>query len=297
MRTSPTLVTQKTYLNGHPVYMGDPTRLYSSELILTVNASIVRAPEGSRVLTKSDEQLIAAMRKLKFGQIGAVKSGVTVAASETLVEVLIPAVMEEVVAVEKKLEAFLDLDAYMSKKTIAFPDRPLTLDKVKDYLSQFRSKNSQIRKDWARKAELLRDRGVKAESILKEKAAAYSEYVSITEYGVAMNVVITHYVHRPSLKATVVENCNEEQYNAFNYKETKVRKVATYRSSVVSIPIQSLVDRSDLLNAIKALVSPDRLKALHPKAEQLIIEGSSLNGQTVNFDDIRRRDSAIVAPR
>lgn len=293
MRTSSTLLTQKTYQNGLQVYYGDPSRLYSSELILTVNMAIVKSPEGSRVMTKSDDQLIAAMHKLKFGQIGAVKSGVTVAASETLVEVLVPVSFQEVVPVEKKLEAFLDLDSYMSKKTITFSNGPMTLDKVKDYLAQFRNANSQIRKGWAKKAEMLRDRGVKAESILKEKASSYSDYVSITEYGIAMNVSIAHYVNKPELKAMVVENCDNATYAAYNYKETKVRKVAVYRGPVVSIPIQNLEDRDSLLQAVKQLIQPDRLKSIHPKAEQLIIEGSPLNSQNVDFADLKKRDAAV----
>jgi hypothetical protein len=284
----------KQYQSGSPVYYGDPTRLYSSELIVSVNVSMVKSPDGSKKLTGSDEQLIAAMRKLKFGQIGAVKSGVTVSSSETLVEILTPVTMEEVVTVEENLKDLFNLDDYMSKKTIIIDEKPVTLADVKDHLSQYRAKNADIRKEWQRKAELLRDRGVKSDAIISAKEQAYSEYVSVTEYGMAMSIVITHYVQKPSIKGYVIENCSQEHFDAYNYKEGKVRKTATYRGPVVSIPIQTLVDRDSLLQAIKALIAPDRLKGVHPKAEQLIIESSPINSQSINFDDLRRHDSAIV---
>jgi len=281
------------YKNGSPVYHGDPSRVYTSEIIASVSVAIVKAPEGGKLMTQSDPQLIAAMQKLKFGQIGAVKSGVTISSSEVVIEALVPVTMEQVVSVKDALISKLDLDQYIKQYKYTVSGQQMTLEQVKAILSKSREKNREIREGWSKKAVLMRQRGASSEEIVQEKKAAYAEYLSVSAYQIAVSISLTHYVHKPSLKGTVVENCNEEQYNAFNYKEGNVRKTATQRLPIVSIPVVTLADRDSLLKYIVQLAGSERLKTVSPNVERLIIEGSPFNEQQVDFVGLKKHDASI----
>jgi hypothetical protein len=292
--TSPTLLNAKAYLNGKPVLQGDPSRIYSSELILSVNVAIVKSPDGGKVMTQSDPQLLAAMQKLKFGQIGAVKSGVTISSTDIVVGVVVPVQLEQTVSTKDALVHALDLDEYIRKFKCNINGQAMTIEQVKTILSRSREKNREIREAWSNKSKLMRQRGATSEDIILQKKESYAEYVSISAYSIAVSVSVTHYVHKPSLKGTIVDNCNEEQYNAFNYKEGNVRKTATQRMPIVSIPILNLEDRNSLLKWIGQLATSERLKAVSPKAERLVIEGSPFNEIQVDFTAIRDHDNSVV---
>jgi hypothetical protein len=297
MRTTPTLLGAKAYASGSPVYYGDPTRVYSSEIIISVNVSIVKSPDGGKVMTPADQQLTAAMQKLKFGQIGAVKSGVTVSSSETVIEFLVPVDIGNVVQVKESLVKALDLGPYSEKKQITVNNQPMTIDQVKDRLAQFRDSNREIRDRWADKSKKMRARGASSADIIQQKAAEYKEYVSVSNYSVAVGITTTHYVHKPALRGTVVENCNQQDYESYNYREGNVRKVATEHRPIVSIPIVTLGDRDDLLKRIAALAASSRFKDFKPLPERMIIEGSPFNEvQNTDFDALRKHDTSIVTP-
>jgi len=293
MRTTNSLLKAQRYLDGKPVYYGDPSRVYSSEVVATLELSIIKAPEGARSYIKADEQLVAAMRKLKFGQIGALKSGINVSSTETICQILIPVTLESVVRVKNSCQTLFNLDAFTSKTTCMIGDKTYTIDQVKDIISKYREQNRDIREKWMVKAKALRSRGASAEDILQQKKVAYAEYVSASDYALAIGVTITHFVHKPSLKATVVDNCDEQTYNLFNYKEGKVRKLATYREPIVSIPISKLADRDAVLAYIKTLITPDKILSVDKGAEQVFIEGSNLNAQNVDWVALRRHDTGI----
>jgi hypothetical protein len=295
LRTVQSLLKARTYLDGKPVFYGDPTREYTSSIICSVELSIVKYPEGSKVYTRSDDQLLAAMRKLKFGQIGALKSGASVSSSETLCQILIPVTLNDVVKIKEACQSLFDLDSYMASKTCTVNGKPMQVKQAKDLISKYRESNRDIREKWISRSKALRTRGASSEEIIDQKKAAYSEYVSLSEYSMVIGVSITHYVHKPTLKSVVTDNCDEQTYNLFDYKEGKTRKVATHRDPIVSLPMNTLGDRDELLKYFKSLIVAEKLVKVSPQAEQLIIEDSILNNQSVDFAALRQHDQGILA--
>jgi hypothetical protein len=293
MKTAASLLNATQYLDGSPVYYGDPTRLYSSEILCSVELSIVRAPEGSQHLTKSDDQLIAAMRKLKFGQIGALKSDINISSSEVLCQIVVPIDFEDVLRVKDNLKALFTFSQFQSSKIITVDGKSMTVEAAKAIIAKHRENNRDIRMKWTTKVKSLKSRGASAEEILEQKAAAHTDYISVSEYAMSIGVSMTHYVHKPDLKGTVIANLTEEQYKAFNYAEGAVRKVATLKDPIISIPITSLKDREDLIAFTRQLIEKDNLLHIHEHAEQLIIEGSPVNNQTIDFAKLRKHDQDV----
>jgi hypothetical protein len=296
MRTCQTLIKAEKYLDGSPVYKGDINRVYTSEIVFRIEASVVKAPVGGKLFADTDESLLRVMHKLKFGQIGALKSNdIEISGSEILFEIIVPVKPNEVLIVKDQLTTVFDAQKYMSERTCTINGQPVKLSQLKEKLSQYRETNREIRQRWVEKARTLRARGASSDQIREQKESSYADYVSVSEYSVAINVRITHIVNNPSLKSTVIANNDQAYYDAVNYKEGKVRKIAEYIAPIVSIPIATLDDYKKALNYFGQLRSKsavlEQLKALG--SEDVVQEASKLNVAKVDFAALRKHDLAI----
>lgn len=296
MRTCQTLLKAGKYLDGSPVYKGDINRVYTSELVFRIEASVVKAPVGGRLLIDTDDSLLRTMHKLKFGQIGALKSNdIEISGSEVLFEIIIPVKPNEVLIVKDQLTTVFDAQKYMSERTCTVNGAPVKLSQLKDKLSEYRDGNREIRQRWVEKARSLRTRGASSETIRSQKESSYSDYVSISEYSVAINIRITHIVNNPSLKSTVIANADQAYYDAVNYKEGKVRKLADYVAPIVSIPVATLKDYTTTLNYFGQLRANSAVlnDIKRYGSEDVIHEASKLNVMKVDFASLRKQDLAI----
>jgi len=294
MRTSNTVLNAQSYANGQPVLQGDPIRVYSSSIIASMRITMVKAPEGATVWVPADAELIATMRSLKHGQIGAVHSDTTVENSTTACEVQVPVGLTDAFKVKEALIKNFSLGDYTKSKTIQYNGKAISLEELKDKLAVHRATNKAIRTEWSGQSKRLSDRGMSGEDILTAKQRLYKDYISMSDWCAKCELHITHYVHNPSIQGYVYANNDPAEYARFNYDETPVRKVSTtWKSPEYIVPIVSLNDYYELIKFLKNSVSRDRLDAISKHAEQLIIEGSPFNNTEVDFKAIRDHDRKI----
>jgi hypothetical protein len=295
MRTCQTLIAADKYIDGSPCYKGDVNRVYTSTLVYRIEASVVKAPVGGKLFSSSDDALLRTMQKLKFGQIGALKTeGTEISGTEILLETIIPVQGNNVVQVKDTLLQVFDSEQYMQQQTCTINQKPIKLSNLKERLNKFRETNTEIRKRWIEKSKGLRTRGASSDEIKRQKAETYAEYVSISEYSIALSIQMVHIVNRPSLNATVKQNVNQAYYDAVNYKEGKVRKIATNSSPIVSIPICSLDDYQRNIRFFHELVqkSPAIAELRKIGMEEVYHEGSP-NGSKVDFVSLKKHDQSI----
>jgi hypothetical protein len=296
MRTTQSLLKAEKYLDGSPIYKGDINRVHASQFVYRIEASVVKAPDGARLFTESDDTLLRTMHKLKFGQIGALKSGeVEISGSEILFEVVVPVKAGEVIPIKEKLLTIFNSEEYMKAHSCMVKGNPIKLDKLKDSLEKYRDGNREIRQRWVQKAKDLRSRGASPEDIKLQKQKAYAEYCSISEYSVAVSVHLTHIVNNPSLKSTVNVNIGQQYYDAVNYKESKVRKSADYVAPIVSIPVSTLENYVEVLNYFSNLKtkSPTILELQRLGLEEVYNEASKLNSTKIDFASLKKHDQTI----
>jgi hypothetical protein len=296
MRTIQTLLKADTYLDGSPVYKGDINRAFTSSLVFRVDVSVVKAPEGAKLLSKADDKLTQVMRKLKFGQVGALKSSeVEISSNETVLEVIIPVKRDDVLIAKDSLLTVFNIQSFMNERTCTINGTPVKLSKLKEELDKYRQANSEIRQRWVKRVQSLRARGASSDVIQQQKKESYAEYVSISEYTVAVNVSLTHVVNKPSLKSTVVGNVDEAYYSLVNYDEGPVRKVAHHRNPIVSIPIVTLEDYTESINYLNSLlkVTPElkQLKAMG--MEDVYHETGMLRTPSVDWAALREHDRKV----
>jgi hypothetical protein len=294
MRTTNTLLKAEKYVNGDPVYKGDPDRIYTSQMVYSVSVTIVKSPEGARLYAMADDDLIAAMQKRKFGQIGALKTqGPEVSSSEILYEAVVPVQVQDVLAVEDRFKRVIDYDKIMASLTINQKGKPLILKDLKAMLEKHRNSNDAIRKRWIEVAQRLQARKSTPEEIKSQKQAVYGEYVSPSLYTIVVSQKITHIVNNPSLKATVVQNANEAYYASVNYKEHSVRKKATTLLPIISIPISSVKEYQTALRTITPKAST-LITELRAKGLEDIINSNDTTNNIVKFADLKEHDTKVA---
>jgi hypothetical protein len=283
-------------MNGSPVYKGDTDRVYTSQLCYRMEVSIVKAPVGASLMAKTDDSLTTAMRKLKFGQIGALKSVEVEISNEILYEIIIPVTKVDILKVKDSLITVFNIDKFMSERTCTVNGEPVKLSKLKELISGKREENRNIRERWMKRVKTLSARGASPEDILEEKKRIYSEYVSVSEYSINLSVSLRHIVNNPSLKGTVINNCDQSYYDMVNYKEgSKVRKTARHISPVVSIPVSTLEDYTSTITYIRTLLSGDPTIASlsKGKAEVILFEGNPEHDKMVDFASLRKHDQSL----
>jgi len=298
MRTCKTLVEAQKYLDGTPSYKGDVKRLYSSSLIYSMELSIVKAPDGAKVYASTDGELLQTMRKLKFGQIGAIKTtdDLQVLGTENVVEVVIPVTDKTVLKAKEGILATLDVDSAMAELSCTVQGSPIKLDRLKEQLGKFRDENREIRNRWAQYVKSIKARGLSSEAIKQRKREFYSDYFSLSEYTVTAQVVLWHIVNKPSLKSTVVNNINDNYYKVVNYDESKVRKTARLKLQPVSFPIATLEDYNKVITYLRTSLdrNPNLADLRKMGLEVLWHEGGIFGTEEVDWKTLKELDSSLI---
>lgn len=296
MKTTQLLLDNEKYLDGSPLYKGDINRMFSSQLVIRVEATVVKAPEGAKLLTETNDELEAAMRKLKFGQIGALKSnGTEISNSEVLYEVVVPVTKDNVLDIKDKCLSTLDINGLVGQSTCIINGERKTVKEVKALLAPYRESNTDIRKRWIAKSKELRSRNAAPEEMISIKRDIYKEYVSISKYSMALSVNLVHIVNNPKLNSTVICNIDQDYYDSVNYSEGKVRKVAEYSAPIVSFPINNLENYKTFVEGVKSLTTTDNAK-LGITAENYAVlhETDKVYGVEIDFQALKAHDSAVT---
>lgn len=297
MRTSPTVQKAEKYLDGSPVFKGDIRRAYTSQLEMSIVLSVVKAPEGAQVHAKADGELVQTMRKLKFGQIGAIKSNDTteILGSEPALECIVPVDAANVLAAKDMLIASIDVDRIMSDLTCTVNQKLIKLKDLKDLLDKHRAENREIRKRWVGFISSAKARRLPSDVVKQEKASHYKDYWSVSEYAIAVQVTITHVVNNPMLKSTVKENIDQAYYDSVNYHETRVRKLAKLPLPIVSLPISTMVDYQKATSYVKELLKQNpNLKDLNKFGlEYVIHEGGIFGTNEINWSALKEHDKSV----
>lgn len=254
MRTTESLTRSVTYLNGDPVFNGAVERIYTSEILLSLQVHLVRAPQGAKIENFADDELKTVVKRLRPNQIGALKdvSENPVLGSEPFLELVIACDANNTVAVADSCKSVAKSDNITDGMTCTVKAKPIAVEAVKELAVPNRDSNRAIQKKWLKFVETDRAKAMSSADKLLQKELMYSDYVSLTEYTLVVSGMIKHIVNNPSLKATVSANADEKYYNLVNYTRgnTQVHKTALERLQLVSIPITTRDDYDKALNRL-----------------------------------------------
>lgn len=296
MKTTEALLKKPSYKNGEPAFTGDPNRQYASALRLIITATVQKAPEGAKLLTDTNDELKRTMRKLKFGQIGAlIDTEDTISSQEVLLDVVIPVNRDNVLSYSESLRKANPLSELLNGATCTVNDEVVEVSKLKDQLGEYRQSNDDIRKAWMSMADTLRQSGASPDDILEAKEKMYSNYVSISEYSVNLSIRMTHIVNNPSVGGYVMGDITEEEYSSYNYGGGRFRKTASETWPLVNIPINRVGNYVKLVSDLRQKTSTDgsTLFGLPIKYDKVIVEPFDLTSHGVTWQELREYDSSL----
>jgi len=297
MRTTDSLVKADNYVNGTPVYKGDVERLYASGMFLSLQVHLVRAPHGAEIGYMADDELKQVIKKLKPGQIGALKelSEEQVIGSEPFFEAIIPCDKDNTIFVAEVCRGLTKPSNITDGMTCTIGKKPIAVETAKEMLVSKRDSNREIQNRWIEFVKTERAKSLSSAAKLEQKARIYSDYYSLTEYTIVVSGRIQHVVNNPGLNSTVVKNVDEAYYDLVNYTNgnIRVRKFAQDRLQLVSIPIVTVGDYKKALTVLKKVMKGSdgfkRLKTLG--AEEVFHEGGLFGNATIDWDMLRKHDS------
>ena len=293
MKTTKMLLESKTYLNGSPIYMGDTNRMFTSQLNVTVTARIVKAPEGAQILMNADPELIQRLRRLPHGTIGAIKAEGDIPSNTVIAETVVPTGFADTKPVYDEILKTHSILEHLNTLVFNCNGKDMNFKEFKALHSRNRTRNESIRNEWGKRGKSLSSHGASQQEILDEKINHYRDYVSPSEYTMVIAFTITHIVNKPSLKATIVDNMTEQQYNLLDYEEKRMYKVATYNASLISIPLVNREVYNSVVNWYKNYTTIGGMRTLNMPHFAVIHEGEYLDGKPVDFDAIKMHDKGL----
>jgi len=298
MRTTKTLMGNSVYVNGQSSFVGDVDRLYTSAVIVTLQVHVVKAPLGAQVEYTASDDLVQVIKKLKPGQIGALKEtdeDEGIVSSESFLEIIIPTSQDNTIAVAEACRALTKSADVTDGMTVTVEGTPIPVSTLKERLVSRRDQNREIQKRWIEFVKTDRAKSLSSAQKLEQKERIYSEYFSLTEYNLTVTGKIRHVVNNPELGSVVIANADMIYYNRVNYTEgnIRVKKWAADRLQVVSIPVITREDYRDSLLRLKGMLKKSKLvKELKTKGgEEVYHEGGAFGNNSIDWDDLRSRDS------
>jgi hypothetical protein len=287
MRTTKSLTEAVAYENGKPVYNGDIERVYTSEMIVSLQVHLVRAPQGAKIKNYAEDELKTIVRRLRPGQIGSLKETDEdpVLGSEPFLELVIPCDKSNTLTIAETCRSLTKPEEVTSGMTCTIKAKPQTVDTVKELITPHRDSNREIQKRWIDFVKTDRAKAMSSATKLQQKERIYSDYISLTEYTLVVSGSIKHVVNNPILKSTVNVNADQIYYNLVNYSKgnDQVRKFALDKLQIVSIPIVTRADYDKALSRLKAMV----------KNSEIVSYLRKLGGEEVLHDEGIFADTSI----
>lgn len=291
MKTLQVLQEGTTYRNGTKAYLGDINRYYDSALRVVVNYRITKAPDGAQVILKSKPEVIEAMKSLPFGRIGAIKQDYVVPPNATMAELLIPTSFndlskkkEQILILLKGMFAdFRNMHSNGNGNVDAICKALDKMDEVRDVNQSIRSKWRDITKSLPTKFDL--------ELLQDKKREVFKDYTSLCDYCVVIDVTITHVVNNPKLDGFVEKVFEDEDYDILNYKESKVRKVASEKLPVRVYPLIGLAQFPAFADIAKKTFSGNDVVSVLGDVHEILTSENS----DVDFSFIKEHDKKLSA--
>jgi hypothetical protein len=301
MRTTTTLMKAVTYTNGSPVYNGDVDRVYTSAMFVSLQVHLVRAPQGAKIENPAHDELRQAVKKLKPGQIGALKEveAEQVLGTEPFLEMLVPSDRSNTISIADVCRDLAKPQNITDGMVCTINGKPLPVEQVKDLLTVHRDTNREIQSRWIEFIRTERAKLLSSAAKLQQKARIYESYVSITEYTLVVTGVIRHIVNNPDLDSTVFKNVDADYYKDVNYTggNARVRKTAQEKLPIVSIPITTIGDHRKAFKQLKALMSKsDIVKKLKDIGGELVYhEGGAFGDSNIDWEELKSLDNIARA--
>jgi hypothetical protein len=308
MRTTKSLTEAVAYENGKPVYNGDIERIYTSEMIVSLQVHLVRAPQGAKIENFAEDELKTIVKRLRPGQIGSLKETDEdpVLGSEPFLELVIPCDRTNTVTIAETCRSLTKPEEVTGGMTCTIKAKPQTVDTVKELISPHRDSNREIQKRWIEFVKTDRAKAMSSAVKLQQKERIYSDYVSLTEYTLVVSGSIKHVVNNPFLKSTVKSNADQSYYNLVNYNKgnEQVRKFALDKLQIVSIPIVTRADYDKALSRLKAMVKNSEVISYLRKLggeevfhDEGIFGNTSIDWQRLkDLDSIARQNQRLFWP-
>jgi len=297
MRTTNSLAKAVVYQNNTPVYNGDIERVYTSAVFVSLQVHLVRAPQGAKIENAANDELKQTIKRLKPGQIGALKEAVSeqILGSEPFLEMLTPCDRSNTIAVAEVCRDLAKPSNITEGMVCTVNGVSLAIDTVKDTLIAHRDENREIQSRWIEFVRTERAKVLSSADKLRQKERIYSSYVSVTEYTLVVSGEIRHIVNNPALNSTVVRNADTAYYNDVNYTNgnARVRKTAQERLPIVSIPIATKGDYNKSLSLLRGLITKsDIVKKLKTiGGEEVYHEGGLFGNDQIDWENLRGLDS------
>jgi len=297
MRTTTSLMKAVTYENNSPVYNGDVDRVYTSAMFVSLQVHLVRAPQGAKVEHPANDELKQIVKRLKPGQIGALKEveQEQVLGSEPFLEMLIPCDRSNTIAIAEVSRDLAKPQNVTSGMTCTINGNQIPIDQVKDLLTVHRDTNREIQARWIEFVRTERAKLLSSAAKLQQKARIYESYVSITEYTFVVTGLIRHIVNNPTLKSSVYGNVDDDYYKKVNYTggNSRVRKTAQEKLPIVSIPIVSNGDYKRALRQLTELTNKSEVvkKLKNLGGEVVFHEGGIFGDTNIDWEELRSLDN------
>jgi hypothetical protein len=297
MRTTKTLQQSVAYQNGTPAYSGDVERQYTSGIFLSLQVHVVRAPQGAKVENWADDELKQTIKRLKPGQIGALKEvqEEKILSSEPFFEMIIPTDRDSTIAVASSCRDLVKAATITDGMTCTINKKRLPVETVKELLVPHRDSNREIQQKWIEFNRTDRAKLLSSVSKLEQKIRFYSDYFSVSEYTLVVSGQIRHIVNNPALSSTVYGNVDQLYYNSVDYTmgNTQVHKIASERLPMVSIPIVTKGDYKRSLQILEDLKGKsDAFKRLVAfGGEEVFHEGGIFGNTHIKWNELRARDT------
>jgi hypothetical protein len=297
MRTTATLQKAVTYLNGAPIYNGNVDRVYTSALFVSLQVHLVRAPQGAKVENPANDELKQVVKRLKPGQIGALKEveQEQVLGSEPFLELLIPCDRSNTIAIAEVCRDLAKPQNVTGGMTCTINSNQMPVEQAKELLTVHRDNNREIQARWIEFVRTERAKMLSSAAKLQQKSRIYNSYVSLTEYTFVVTGLIRHVVNNPDLKSTVFSNADSAYYESVNYTtgNSRVRKTAQEKLPIVSIPIVTNGDYKRVISQLELITTKsDILKKIKGLGGEVVFhEGGIFGDSNIDWDNLKGLDN------
>lgn len=297
MRTTTSLMKAVTYQNGAPVYNGDTDRVYTSAMFVSLQVHLVRAPQGAKVEHPANDELKQVVKRLKPGQIGALKEveQEQVLGSEPFLEMLIPCDRSNTIAIAEVCRDLAKPQNVTSGMACTLNGNSVPVEQVKELLTVHRDTNREIQARWIEFVRTERAKLLSSAAKLQQKARIYEGYVSITEYTFVVTGLVRHVVNNPDLNSTVISNVDTNYYKDVNYTSgnARVRKTAQEKLPIVSIPVVTNGDYKRVLKQLNELVQKSEIvkKLKQVGGEMVFHEGGIFGDTNIDWQELKDLDN------